>query len=186
LPTITLDISDAEAVRATLAGNQAAFALLVERHLRVTRAVAYAVLGNRADAEDVTQDAFLLAYRQLADCRAPARFRSWLLRIARNRAYNVADLLRVRRAERLSDALEDWRVAADPELHTARREARAALLQALAELRPVQREIVLLHDVEGLSHAEIARIVGTSELMCRKHLMQARRRLRVLLQHHRA
>jgi RNA polymerase sigma-70 factor (ECF subfamily) len=180
-----LDISDAEAVRATLAGDQSAFAVLVERHLRVTRAVAFAVLGNRADAEDVTQDAFLLAYRQLADCRAPDRFRSWLLRIARNRAYNVADLIRVRRHELLVDTIADARLLADPALNAERQQTRAALLQAVAMLKPIQREVVMLHDMEGLSHAEIARVLGTSELMCRKHLMLARRQLRVSLQRHR-
>lgn len=179
------ELTDAEAVRATLAGDQSAFALLVDRYLRVTHAVAYAVLGNRADAEDVAQDAFLLAYHRLAQCRAPQHFRSWLLRIARNRAYNVADMIRVRRHEQLADRFEDTNAHANPAAYAEQQQTRAALLQAVASLKPVQREVVLLHDLEGIAHAEIARVLGTSELMCRKHLMQARRRLRILLDQHR-
>ena len=179
-----MDISDAEAVRAALAGDPSAFALLVERHMRVTRAVAYAVLGNQADADDVTQDAFLLAFQRLAECRTPMRFRSWLLRIARNRAYNVADFLRVRRHERLVESMVDNH-AVDPALHAERKQAADALERAIATLKPLQREIMLLHDMEAMTHAEIARIVGTSELMCRKHLMQARRQLRTQLHRHR-
>jgi RNA polymerase sigma-70 factor (ECF subfamily) len=169
-------------VRAAQAGDRVAFSTLVERHLRVTHAVALAVLGRAEDAEDAVQDAFLIAYDRLADCRDPARFRSWLLRIVRNRAYNLMEYRRVRRHDLLDDSQPDLQPANDPLAGVERSQLRERLSAALARLKPVHREVVLLHDLEGLAHAEIAHALGISEPMCRKHLMNGRKLLRSLLQ----
>ena len=166
---------------AAQAGDAAAFGVLVERHLRIAHAVAFAVLGRADDAEDTVQDAFLIAYRRVDECRKPPRFRSWLLRIVRNRAYNLAEYRRVRRHE----PLEDWTRlpdAVDPLQTAETRQLRDRLADALGRLKPIQREIVLLHDLEDLRHAEIADALGISELMCRKHLMNARKQLRLMLE----
>jgi RNA polymerase sigma-70 factor (ECF subfamily) len=180
-----MDLADAEAVRRTLAGEQNAFSVLVLRYIGPAHSVAYGVLGDELDAEDVVQDAFLIAFQRLSECRQPARFRSWLLRIVRNRAYNVADYRRLRRHEELSDVGAPLATEPDPATAAANRELREALTAALQRLRRVECEVLLLHDLEHLTHAEIATILGTSELMCRKHLMNARRRLREGLAGHR-
>jgi RNA polymerase sigma-70 factor (ECF subfamily) len=177
-------ISDADAVARAVAGDSDAFGVLVHRYVGVARAVALAVVRSDADADDVVQDAFLIAFRELRASRPPADFRSWFMRIVRNRAYNVADYRRVRRYEPLS-GLEVAPSDGDPVRRAEGSDARAAIMRALGRLKPVQREVVWLHDVEGLTHAEIARTLSTSELMSRKHLMKARQALRHELRHHR-
>ncbi len=167
------------------AGDAGAFAQLVHRYIAVAHAVARAVVESDADADDVVQDAFLLAFKELRSVRDASRFRAWLLRIVRNRAYNVVEFRRVRQHEVLS-GFEPTSEDADPSVLAERSDARAAILRALATLKPVPREVLWLHDVEGFSHAEIAELLGTSALMSRKHLMNARRALRGELRQYRA
>jgi RNA polymerase sigma-70 factor (ECF subfamily) len=85
------EIRDAERVAAVLAGNAEAFNALVERYFGTIYAIAYAHLGNREAAEDLTQEVFLRAYLHLASLDCASRFSAWLCRIARNLA---ADWLR--------------------------------------------------------------------------------------------
>src|SRR6185503_3402591 len=79
---------NAQLVRQARAGDAAAFEELVRRHLRAAYAVALAVTGSDADAEDVVQDSFIVALQRLEDCRDPRRFSAWVLRIVRNRSLN--------------------------------------------------------------------------------------------------
>lgn len=180
-----MDLADAQAVRRALAGEEGAFAVLVVRYIGMAHSVAYGVLGDEQDAEDVVQDSFLVAFQRLRECRQPERFRYWLLRIVRNRAYNVADYRKLRRHEAWSETEAPLSTELDPAAAAANRELRHALTAALQRIRPVEREVLLLHDLEQLTHADIAAVLGTSELMCRKHLMKARRQLRKLLAQHR-
>jgi RNA polymerase sigma-70 factor, ECF subfamily len=178
-------LADADAVARTLAGDPGAFALLVHRYTGIAHAVAYAVTQSDTDADDVVQDAFLLAFRKLRTASDPQQFRAWLLRIVRNRAYNVVEFQRVRRYEVLSGA-EPASDDSSPALLAERGETRAAIVQALSTIKPVLREVFLLHDTEGFTHAEIAALLGTSELMSRKHLMNARSLMRDALERYRS
>ena len=175
---------DAHAVQRALAGDAAAFSELVHRHTPAAYGVARAVVESDADAEDVVQDAFLLAYRELHTARDATKFRAWLLRIVRNRAYTVVEFRRVRRHEVLS-GYEPAPADADPLLIAERNDQRAAILAAVAKLRSAHREVFWLHDVEGFSHEEIADLLRTSAGMSRKHLMNARRHLQRELHHYR-
>lgn len=154
----------------------------MRRHYRAAYAVALAILGRRADAEDVCQDAWVRALERLEDCRKPDRFVYWLLQIVRNRARNYLDHRRVRAAE----SLEAVTVAAtdDPPRDLVRERLRGRLEEVLSEISEIQRQIVLLHDLEGWGHRDIARSLEISEVMSRQHLFQARRRLRELLGAH--
>jgi RNA polymerase sigma-70 factor (ECF subfamily) len=154
-------------------GDPTAFDQLVRRHLRAAYAVALAVLGRPADADDVAQEAFVAALERLDDCREPARFSGWLLQIVRNRALHALEKRRLRDARDEVDVAVAG-TAGDVVL-------RAHLLAALATLTPVQREIVLLHDLDGWTHAEIADVLGITENNCRQHLFTARRTLRAEL-----
>ena len=160
-------------------GDAKAFDELMRRHYRAAYAVALAVLGSRADAEDVCQDSWLRALERLESCREPERFVFWLLQIVRNRARNYHGYRRIRQAEPLE--ADTASAAEDPERGVRRDELRLALERALETLSDVEREIVLLHDMEGWSHRDIAESMGISEVMSRQHLFQARRRLRPLL-----
>ena len=169
--------SNAELVARARTGDGAACDLLVRRHLRAAYAVALAVVRDPAEAEDVAQDAFALAFERLDSCREPERFAGWLLQIVRNQALTSVDRMRLR-----GPTVDP---ASAPEVgvsgHAENAPLRAQLLSALSGLGAVQREVVLLHDLEGWTHPEIADALGFSELMSRQHLFQARRTLRSLL-----
>jgi RNA polymerase sigma-70 factor (ECF subfamily) len=174
-----LEPTDARLIADACAGDAASFETLVRRHYRTAFAVALAHAGNRPDAEDVCHDAFVRAAEHLERCRRPERFAAWLCAIVRNRAHNLRAHGIVRRAEVLDEqtAVSD----ADPERDTQLSELRDRLLAALDTLLPVQREVVLLHDVDGMMHDEIAAVIGTSSGMSRQHLFKARKRLRQAL-----
>ncbi len=167
---------DAQLVERARRGDAAAFEALVRRHYRAAYAVALSAVGQAMDAEDVCQDAFVRALQRLDELRDPGRFAAWLLRIVRNLAANYRSYRRVRSAQPLDQ------VSAASESDTAREAERSELRQeleaAIAELSPAQREVVLLHDLEGWKHREIADSLGLSEGMSRQHLFNARRKLR--------
>lgn len=167
---------DATLVAAVRCGDAAAADMLVRRHFRAAWAVALALLGNKADAEDVCQDAFVRALERIDECRKPDRFVYWLLQIVRNRAHNAREYRRVRSGPS-TDGIE---VAAsgDAACATERHELADRLLAALETLTPQQRQVVLLKDLEGWDHRAIARSLGISEGMSRQHLWAARRALR--------
>jgi len=172
--------ADARLVERARAGEASAFEELVRRHLRAAYAVALAVLREPADAEDVCQDAFLTALERLEECRRPDRFAAWLLQIVRNRALNLRRAQTVRWALPLEDVVG---VAGrhDTGHQAERSELRARLLAAMEDLSEPQREALLLHDLEGWRHREVAAHLGVPESTARAYLFQARRRLRARL-----
>lgn len=173
------EADDAALVLASRQGDAAAFDQLVRRHLRRALAVAGAILRDPMDAEDVVQDAFVKALERLEECRDPSKFSAWLGQIVRRRALNALDARRVRKAEALEP--ETAASSSNPALETERRALRAELEAALATLTEPQRTVVLLHDLEGWPHKEIAATIGSSEVMSRQHLFTARKRLRAAL-----
>lgn len=172
--------SDSRLVARARAGDARVFEELVRRHLRSANAVALGVLGNPADAEDVCQDAFLTALEKLDECRDPKRFAAWLMRIVRNRALNFRESRSLRQGEPLDEAASATEDD-DPGRRVEQSELRERLLAALGRLPPGQREVVLLHDLEGWKHREIADLLGTSEGAVRVRLLEARKRLRTEL-----
>lgn len=172
--------SDASLVGRVREGDASAFETLLQRHFRGAFLVAMARLGDRNDAEDVCQDAFVRGWEHIGECRDAAKFGAWLLRIVRNTAHNRREYLAVRAVLSLEDA-GAVASAQSPETELGRRELRAVLWSALGQLGTTQREVVLLHDHEGWPHAEVAERLDISELMSRRHLSDARRILRGLL-----
>lgn len=170
--------TDAQLVELARGGDPDAFERLVRRHLRAAYLVALAAIGEVADAEDICQDAFIIALERLDDCRYPDRFLAWLLRIVRNQAHSLRRRQRVRRALPLEGANAEVDRRADPARDAARAEIRDRLLRELEELSEVQREVLLLHDLEGWKHREIAEQLGIPEGTVRAHLSYARRNMR--------
>jgi RNA polymerase sigma-70 factor (ECF subfamily) len=174
------DVTDAELVAGVRRGDREAAGRLAERYLRACRAVALSIVGDVPGAEDVPQDAFVYAIEHIDDCRWPDRFGAWLLQIVRNRSRNQ----RRDRKEGRHVALEAQQLASgasSPQLDSERAELRGRLLEALGELSEARREVVLLHDLEGWTHAAIAERLGLPPGTVRSHLYHARRRLRELL-----
>jgi RNA polymerase sigma-70 factor (ECF subfamily) len=171
--------SDPELIARALQGDATALDTLVRRHYRTAFSIALAQTGSRADAEDACHDAFLRAAERLGECRDRERFAFWLGAIVRNRARNMVTRGILRHAE----PLEPRAIAAsdDPGKDAEVAELRDRLETALGLLSATQREVVLLHDLDGWTHADIAAAIGTSEGMSRQHLFNARRRLREAL-----
>jgi RNA polymerase sigma-70 factor (ECF subfamily) len=169
-------MDDAALVRRAIRGDGRAFETLVRRHARVAHAVALGIVKEPADAEDVVQDAFVTALERLEDCE-PAKFRAWFLRVVRNRAHSVRRYLGVREAAPL-DAVVTPSGGPGPQRETERSELRRDLVAALAGLTEVQRQVVLLHDLEGWKHREIGALLELPEGTVRAHLFHARRALR--------
>jgi len=173
-----MEETDADLVARVRLGDRRAADLLLRRYLRSCRAVALAVTGSEADADDACQDAFVAAMERIDSCRDPARFGAWLLRIVQNRARNLIRREKVRRSEPLEEnAAAGASSAAAAELD----ELRERLSAALATLPEIQRKVVLLYDLEGWKHDEIARLLNLPQGTVRSHLHHARRRLRQIL-----
>ncbi|MBB4636426.1 RNA polymerase sigma factor [Longimicrobium terrae] len=171
----------ARLVELALAGDADAADTLVRRHMGAAYAVALAITRNPQDAEDVAQDAFVLALERLAECRDPRRFAGWLIRIVRNRAFNHRRYLGIRAAEPLDEAFQSPG-GASPADDAERADLRDRLNAAVAELPQSQREVLLLHDLEGWKHREIGEVLGMPEGTVRYHLFNARRAVRGRLQ----
>lgn len=176
--------SDASLVRRALAGDVAALDVLLRRHARAAYLVALARLGEPADAEDACQEALVRCVEHLHDCRTPERFGAWLMQIVRNTSHNWREHLRVRATETLGDHL-NLHGPPHADDRALRAELRAELWRALEKVTPVQREVVLLHDLEGMRHADVAERLGISTTMSRRHLSDARETLRASLSHYR-
>lgn len=172
------DDTDAELVVRAREGDVGAFEALVRRHLRVSYGAALAVTGDAQDAEDVVQEAFFRASRRLDDLDPPGKFLPWLLAIVRNHAHDVRRRRRVRATDELHDGMRADGAAEDPGRSAERDELRRRLVEAMATLSDVQREVLLLHDVEGWKHREIAALIGVAEGTVRAHLFHARRAMR--------
>lgn len=164
-------------VARALAGETDAADRLVRLHMGAAYAVALAVTRSPHDAEDVAQDALVLALERLAECRDPARFGGWLVRIVRNRALNHRRYLGIRAAEPLDDAT-DAPSLGNPAEDAERSELRERLNDAVGGLPQTQREVLLMHDLEGWKHREIGEALGMPEGTVRYHLFNARRAVR--------
>lgn len=172
-----VDIEDREIVRRVLAGQTDEFRVLVDRHQASIFRFAAGLLGNREEAEDVTQEAFLAAFANLSGyASSRAAFSTWLFTIARNRCTN---LLKQRRPIALNglESIADV-ASADPMIG---QELSQQLDRALAALPEEQRSAFVLAEIEELPYDEIARIEQTSLGTVKSRIHRAKQRLQSLL-----
>jgi len=172
-------VDEAQLAARARAGDRSAFGALVERYADQARRVARAVLSNEEDADDAAQDAFLTALVKLDKFDPSRPFGPWLMRVVANAATDRRRRRKVRQVEELDPGL----VAGGPRPDTVTEQEMLGerLRAALAELPDRRRMAVVLFDVEGYSHAEIAEILSIPEGTARSEVFHARRRLRVLL-----
>lgn len=176
---------DAVDVERARGGDREAFRILVERHSRNVFRLAFRLTGNESDAEDVVQEAFLKAYRNLPTFESRANFSTWLYRIASNCAYDVLRS-RARRPEDPLEAEDEPRPlhAADPGpdrlAHSAEVRQRAA--RAMARLTPAERTAFVLRHHEGLSIAEIGTALGLDTSAAKHSVFRAVKKMREALQ----
>jgi RNA polymerase sigma-70 factor (ECF subfamily) len=178
--TVRGDDPMAADVEAARAGDQAAFARLVEATHRDTYSLALHLTRCAEDARDVTQEAYLRAYRNLDGFRGDARFSTWMYRITANVAMTQAGRSRRHRHDELHDdtPIVDPRSDHDPALVADAGDLRDRLLDALGRLPPKLRAVVVLRDVYELPHEDIAAELGISVTAAKVRLHRARHRLR--------
>lgn len=172
--------SDADLVARAQGGDTGAFESLVKRYIRAAHAVAFGVLAEKADADDAVQDGFLSALQHLDSCSPAEKFRAWLLTIVRNRAFDLKRRGRVRSVEVLEEGTAQTHEPSPLEM-AERSELNDRLTAAIGTLTDTQREVLMMHDIEGWKHADIAHLLGLAESTVRVHLLHARRRLRTQL-----
>jgi RNA polymerase sigma-70 factor (ECF subfamily) len=175
-----VETNDAEIVARVLEGDVDAYALLVTRYRPRLSRYALRMLGNREDAQEALQDAFVRAYRALGRCDDPDRFGSWLFSILVNRC-RTAGARSTRRARTFVSDEAAARLAA--EHHPAEQSAwREEIDRALDQLDSEQREAFLLKHVEGLSYEEMSELTGAGVSALKMRVKRACDRLRGLLQ----
>jgi RNA polymerase sigma-70 factor (ECF subfamily) len=172
-------MTDLALIQKILAGDAEAYSQLVDRHYDRCARIAVRILGNREDAEEAIQDAFLRAYKALGDYEDRERFAAWLTRIVVNQCRTV--LARTRRREAVF--LDVDPVALDLAAESAPTGGHwPALEEALARLPLEQREAIVLRYADDLTYEEMSRITGAGESALKMRVQRAFVRLRALLQ----
>ena len=192
LPSTIVREDEPALVSAARAGDAAAFEELVSRYERKIFRLAQNITGNREDAEDAMQEAFLKSYLHLDHFQGDSRFYTWLVRITVNEALMR---LRKRRPNQVSldepveteDAIlpreiEDW--GPSPEQRYAQTELQQILNEAIEMLDPAFRVVFVLRDVEELSTEETAALLGLSAAAVKSRLLRARLKMRQRLNRH--
>jgi len=181
---------DAVLVKRVQAGEMAAFDQLIVKYRERLFSVVYNLTSNRDDANDLTQEAFIRAFRSISKFKGKSSFFTWLYRIAVNTT--ITHLKRNRRRlffsfEQMDEEgpasakLEALASRAKTDKPTYMRELQEKLNDALQKLSVKHRTVVVLYEIEGLSHQEIAEITKTSEGTVRSRLHYAKQQLRETL-----
>ncbi len=174
------DRSDAELVALSLGGDTRAFGALVARYQGSIHGLAYAIVAQWTEAEDLTQSAFLRAYLQLAQLRDPSRFAPWLRRVATSTCLNWLEAHRPERRRAVADIDEIDALESDPgpDEQLARREV-AQLVQSALERLPARYRVPLaMFYLDGESYESVAAVLGKSVGTVKSLMSRARERLR--------
>jgi RNA polymerase sigma-70 factor (ECF subfamily) len=172
-------MSDRAIIHQVLSGDVEAFARLVDRHYERCARIAVRILGNREDAEEAIQDAFLRAFKALDHYEEREQFSAWLTRILVNQCRTV--LARSRRRDALFPDLDpqSMKFVVEPETADG---MWPDLERALAQLPAEQREAIVLKYADDLTYEEMSRITGAGESALKMRVQRAFGRLRALLQ----
>ena len=170
----------ARTVAAAQAGDLAAFERLLRQHERLVLATALRLLGHLEDAQDAAQEVFLRLHRNLGKVQASGNLAAWLYRVTVNVCHD--QLRRRPPAAALDEAREIAGTHADPQQELTDTERRRALELSLSRLSPKERAAFVLRDLEGLSTAEVAAALGSSEATVRSQVCKARVKVREFIQ----
>lgn len=171
-------------------GDLPAYDELIQRYQERIYATVYHMTSNHEDANDLAQETFIKAYKALKSFKGDSSFYTWIYRIAVNKTINFLKQRRNRNHMSLNDV--DFNLEHDPDMvalvshNTPRRAARISELQeklnaALLKLSEVHRMVVVLHDVQGVPHEEIGKLMNCNVGTVRSRLFYARQQLQALL-----
>ncbi|HTY84909.1 MAG TPA: sigma-70 family RNA polymerase sigma factor [Silvibacterium sp.] len=178
-----LERDEAEMIAAILAGDRDLYHQLIQPYELSVYRMALSFVKDETEAEDVAQEAFLKAFRNLANFRAESKFSTWLISITLNEARRRLRRQRTVRMESLDEPpeeggkvspalLRDWREIPSEALE--RKEVRTLLQEAIGHLSPIYREVVVLRDIEELSIEETAGALAISISSAKVRLHRAR------------
>jgi RNA polymerase sigma-70 factor (ECF subfamily) len=177
---------DAVLAQRCAAGDDRAYAELVDEHQRMVVQLAFNLMGDYDDALDVSQEVFLRVFRTIGGFRAQSSLRTWIFRIVVNQARNRQRWWRRRRRDAqvpIEDHIRNYgefrtTSASDPARALAQKELAARLSRALSQLPFEQRTVIVLREVDGLSYDEIAEAAGLNVGTVKSRLARARESLR--------
>src|SRR6266581_3204648 len=176
----TTDSSDSELVTRSLAGNRDAFGWIVARYQSLLCSLAYSATGSLSQSEDLAQETFVAAWKQLADLREPERLRSWLCRISRNLTY---DALRrqgrepIHQAEPLEEIQDSPAAGPLPPDYTISREEEAILWRSIERIPESYRQPLVLYYREHQSVENVAAALDLSKDAVKQRLSRGRKLL---------
>lgn len=168
-----------ELVARVQGGDTEAFDALVAGYVRRSRAIAYRLMQNREDADDLVQDAFLRALQRIDEFNPARPFGPWFFRLLVNTGLDTIRRLKLRNTE--GEPMEAPDPGPRPDQDLERTEIRSRFEQALADLPARQRLVVWAHEVDGMDTREIAETTGTAQATVRWHLHAGRKALRAAL-----
>ena len=183
-----MDATEAAAVLARARqGDSEAFRSLVERHSRSVFHLAFRMTGNEQDAEDVVQESFLRAYKQLGRFESRANFGTWLYRIVSNCSVDLMRSKQARHDQTRGDSLDEVGDLPAVDMPGPERLARSAEIDrrvrgALADLSPLERAAFTLRHYEGRSIDEISRALGLGTSAAKHSVFRAVKKLRAVLE----
>ncbi len=191
VPSAPDALDDRPLVMRAKAGDLSAYDELIQRHQQRIYGLCYHLTSNHEDANDLAQDAFIKGWKALGSFKGDSSFYTWIYRVAYNSCLNHLKTRR-NRTPHLSLNDLDTQVEHDPDLvalisnRTPRRdvdlgELQKRLNESLLKLSEEHRTVVVLHDVQGLQHDEIAKIVGCNPGTVRSRLFYARQQLQAWL-----
>lgn len=187
-----MELTDAAFVARARAGDSDAYRVLVERHSRALFRLAFRMTGNESDAEDVAQESFLRAYRQLGKFDERASFGTWLYRIATNCSLDLVRS-RKRRSEQMAGAEPDGSEARDPLLNLAAAgptperaalstEVRERVAEAMNDLSATERTAFVLRHFEGMCIEDVSRVLECQPGAAKHSVFRAVQKLRRALE----
>ena len=183
-----MDATEAASVLARARqGDDEAFRALVERHSRRVFRLAFRMTGNEQDAEDVVQESFLRAYRQLGRFESRANFGTWLYRIVANCSVDMTRARQARLAQGRVESMDDVDMnpvhaeGPSPERLAHSAEIAACVEAAMSRLSPLERAVFTLRHHEGRSLDEISRTLGLGTSAAKHSVFRAVRKLRTAL-----
>ncbi|MBI5114911.1 sigma-70 family RNA polymerase sigma factor [Candidatus Poribacteria bacterium] len=186
-------LSDEQLIERIRQGDTTAFQALVEKYQKKLYAVAYGLLGNREDALDSVQEAFVKAYRSLDRFKGESSFYTWLYRITVNAAIDMGRKQGRRDEVEFLEEVEpeeekgEYPVASsieNPSQQLMRKELGAMIEDAIQQLPAEQRTAIVLREIEGLSYKEIANLMRCSEGTVMSRLHYGRKKLQEILGPH--
>jgi RNA polymerase sigma-70 factor, ECF subfamily len=181
-PQTAPEFSEADLLRRAQKGDRDALDQLIMRHERRIFALAFRLTGSAADAQDAAQETFVRLHLRVREIEAERGVGGWLRAVAINVCRDMARRRRRSRLIPLPEAVDLPDALADPEQRFSARETEECLQDALRTLPERERAALLLREMEGLSTAEVAQMLGSREVTVRSQISNARLKLRRFFQ----